>query len=74
MAARVRNRDISPLELVKAHLDRIERVNPAINAFTAVMAEQAVARARACEESPYSPCTVFPSPSRIASMSAASRH
>lgn len=55
MAARVRNRDISPLELVKAHLDRIERVNPAINAFTAVMAEQAVARARACEKSPLLP-------------------
>ncbi len=49
MAARVRRRDVSPRELVEAHLERIERMNPEINAFTRVMAEQAMAQARACE-------------------------
>jgi Asp-tRNA(Asn)/Glu-tRNA(Gln) amidotransferase A subunit family amidase len=49
MAARVRSRDISPRELVKVHLERIESINPRINAFTVVMAEQAMAQARACE-------------------------
>ncbi|MCC6391209.1 MAG: amidase [Bryobacterales bacterium] len=49
MAARVRGRDLSPRELVEAHLDRIERINPEINAFTVIMGEQAMAQARACE-------------------------
>jgi Asp-tRNA(Asn)/Glu-tRNA(Gln) amidotransferase A subunit family amidase len=33
MAAAVRCREISPMELVEAHLARIERLNPALNAF-----------------------------------------
>jgi amidase len=40
-AALVRRREISPVELVDAYLDRIEAVDPAINAFVTVAAEQA---------------------------------
>jgi Asp-tRNA(Asn)/Glu-tRNA(Gln) amidotransferase A subunit family amidase len=46
MASLVRAGSISSLELVNAHLDRIERVNPSINAFTMVLADQARESAR----------------------------
>ena len=38
---------ISPVELVKAHLGQIERLNPSLNAFAAVLAESALVEARA---------------------------
>lgn len=46
MAALVRAREISPVELVDAHLKQIEERNPALNAFTMVLAEQARQEAR----------------------------
>jgi len=46
MAALLRDRVISPLELVEAHLRQIEAVNPKINAFVTVLADQALAEAR----------------------------
>ena len=46
MAQLVRERQISPLELVDAHLRQIEKVNPTLNAFVAVLAEEARAAAR----------------------------
>lgn len=49
MADRVRRREISPVELVDAHLDQIERANPAINAFVTVFAEQARMAAQRAE-------------------------
>src|SRR5438874_6375374 len=49
MAAMVRERAISPLELVDAHLRQIELRNPAINAFVRVFADEARDRARALE-------------------------
>ncbi len=51
MVSMVRDGAISPLELVDAHLRQIERRNPSINAFVAVLAEQARATARALERS-----------------------
>lgn len=33
MAARIRRRDLSPVEVVEAHAGRIEERNPALNAF-----------------------------------------
>jgi aspartyl-tRNA(Asn)/glutamyl-tRNA(Gln) amidotransferase subunit A len=48
-ADNVRRRRISPVELAKASLDRIERLNPTINAFITVMADSAMAAARAAE-------------------------
>src|SRR6478752_6313693 len=47
MVSMVREGAISPLELVDAHLRRIEARNPAINAFVTVLAEEARETARA---------------------------
>ncbi len=48
-AASVRAGDVSAAELVEASLDAIARGNPAINAFTVVLAEEARMRARAVD-------------------------
>src|ERR1700739_4284028 len=49
MAERVRAGEISPVELVEAHLGRIERLNPKLNAFANLDAERARGRAKAAE-------------------------
>lgn len=49
MAELVRSREVSPLELVEAHLRQIEERNPAINAFTMVLADSARAEAAAMD-------------------------
>lgn len=49
MAENIRARRISSTELVKAHLDRVERVNPAINAAVKVLAESALGEAEAAD-------------------------
>ena len=46
IAELVRTRKLSPIEVVKAHLARIGRVNPKINAFVQVDGERALAQAR----------------------------
>jgi Asp-tRNA(Asn)/Glu-tRNA(Gln) amidotransferase A subunit family amidase len=51
MVTMVRDRAISPLELVEAHLRQIEARNPAINAFVGVFADSARAEAREREAS-----------------------
>jgi Asp-tRNA(Asn)/Glu-tRNA(Gln) amidotransferase A subunit family amidase len=50
IAARVQRRELSPVEVVQASLKQIERVNPSINAFMEVCAEEALAAARAAED------------------------
>lgn len=50
MASLVRSGSVSSLELVDAHLDRIERQNPHLNAFTMVLADQARASARRADQ------------------------
>src|SRR5204863_5652469 len=45
LAADVRSGEISARELVQASLDRIEEVNPRINAFVDVFADEALAEA-----------------------------
>src|SRR5712692_9745356 len=47
LVALIRRGQISPLEVTRAVLERIERVNPALNAYCTVAAEQALAAARA---------------------------
>jgi Asp-tRNA(Asn)/Glu-tRNA(Gln) amidotransferase A subunit family amidase len=49
MAERIRRREISPVELVHAHLERIARLNPTLNAFVQVDEERARATARSAE-------------------------
>ena len=49
MAGMVRDRAISPVELVESHLAQIARWNPRINAFVTVLAEEARAAARLAE-------------------------
>ncbi|MGH7375134.1 MAG: amidase family protein, partial [Candidatus Rokuibacteriota bacterium] len=50
LVPRIRSRALSPVELTRAVLERIEMVNPKINAFCTVTAEAALAGARAAEE------------------------
>ena len=50
IAELVRARQISPVELVEAHLARIAQVNPALNAFVFIDAEGAKAQARTAEQ------------------------
>jgi aspartyl-tRNA(Asn)/glutamyl-tRNA(Gln) amidotransferase subunit A len=49
IAASVRAGDLSPVEVVEGLLGRIERLNPRVNAFCAVLDEQARDAARAAE-------------------------
>ncbi len=49
LAPRLRRKEVSPLELTRACLDRIEKLNPTLNAFITVTAESALAEARAAE-------------------------
>jgi len=46
---RIAARKLSPVELTKAHLDRIKRLDPALNAFLLVTEERALADAKAAE-------------------------
>jgi len=43
-------RELSPLEVLRAHLDRIERFNPKLNAFIELRAEAALREAQAAED------------------------
>jgi len=50
MAQKVREKTVSPVELVDAHLARIESLNPKLNAFIQVDAAGALAQARLAED------------------------
>ena len=49
MALAIRNKEVSSLELIDAHLQQIERVNPALNAVIVSTADQARADAQAAD-------------------------
>ena len=49
LAALIRGRRLSPVELMRATLDRIERSQPVLNAFITVAADAAMAQAREAE-------------------------
>src|SRR6478609_6737133 len=45
----IHDKKISPVEIVSACLQRIEELNPGLNAFITVLADQAMEQARAAE-------------------------
>ncbi|MGZ5165642.1 MAG: hypothetical protein ACXWCQ_34535, partial [Burkholderiales bacterium] len=45
----IRARKVSPVELTNACLERIQQLNPKLNAFITITAETALAEARAAE-------------------------
>src|SRR6266567_3661439 len=49
LAQRIRRRELSPVELMKSTIERIERRNPSLNAFIYLDFDQAMERARAAE-------------------------
>ncbi len=50
LAGLIRARKLSPVELTRAVLERIERLNPTLNAFCTVTADAALAAARRAEQ------------------------
>ncbi len=50
MAARIRRRELSPVDLVEAHLKRIKSLNPQLNAFVKIAADDALEAARDAEK------------------------
>jgi Asp-tRNA(Asn)/Glu-tRNA(Gln) amidotransferase A subunit family amidase len=50
LALQIRNKSISPLEVARIHLERIERLNPKLNAFVDWQPERVLQQARKAEE------------------------
>jgi aspartyl-tRNA(Asn)/glutamyl-tRNA(Gln) amidotransferase subunit A len=50
LAALIRTRRVSPVEVVTAFLDRAESLNPRVNAFLTILREEALANARRAEQ------------------------
>ncbi len=50
MVRAIRTRELSSTEVVGAHLARIERINPGVNAIVTLVAERALESARAADE------------------------
>ena len=67
LASLLRERKLSPVELTQAMLDRIEKQNPALNAYLTALPETALEQAREAERaiaaaSTAGRCTAFLSP------------
>ncbi|HVM53122.1 MAG TPA: amidase family protein [Acidimicrobiales bacterium] len=52
LAALIRDKQVSSVEVVQAHLDRIEAVNGPVNAVTVTLADEALAAARDADSRP----------------------
>ncbi len=50
LAAAIKNRELSPVELTQCMLGRVSALNPTLKAFNTVTAEQALSRATAAEQ------------------------
>ena len=50
LARRIRAKEVSAREAVSAHLDRITRINPSVNAIVTLVADQAMERARLADD------------------------
>ena len=49
LARRIRTKEVSPVDIVKNSLERIDEVNPALNCFCFVFADEALERAKQAE-------------------------
>src|ERR1700754_4749308 len=49
LARRIRSKELSPVELILAHLEHIDEVNPKVNAIVTLMADDALASAASAE-------------------------
>ena len=49
LSNKIRTQEVSPVEVVSACLERIERLNPELNAFITVLADQALEQAKIAE-------------------------
>ncbi|MGA8540169.1 MAG: amidase [Terriglobales bacterium] len=50
IAAQIRHKEVSPVEVARSHLDRIQRLNPKLNAFVDCKPGVVLAQARAAEK------------------------
>jgi len=50
LVQRLQSKTLSAVEVMKAHLAQIERINPVVNAIVTLLPEQALAQARAADE------------------------
>ena len=50
LAARIRDKRLSPVALVRAYLDRIDRLDGTLHAYITVTRDEALAEAEACEQ------------------------
>src|SRR5687767_6564639 len=50
IAEQIRRKDVSPVEVTRAVLDRLERLNPRLNAFMTSLGEQALESAKQAEQ------------------------
>src|SRR5215475_14379837 len=60
LARLIRTKAISPVEVTRAVLERIERVNPVVNAFCTLTADGALEAARAAERAVTSGASLGP--------------
>src|SRR5688572_30956099 len=49
LARRIQDRELSAVDVMQAHLDQIDRVNPVVNAIVTLLPESALAAARAAD-------------------------
>ena len=50
LGSEIRNRKVSPVEVTRLFLERIERINPILNAYVTVTADDALAEAKRAED------------------------
>jgi aspartyl-tRNA(Asn)/glutamyl-tRNA(Gln) amidotransferase subunit A len=50
LAAKIQAKEISPVEVIRAQFDRIERLDPSLNAYLTVLSEPAMGEARTAEQ------------------------
>ena len=46
----LKSRQVSPVEVVEAHLERVKSLNPILNAFITIASDYAITRARKAEK------------------------